>query len=210
MGLRKEDLMSKRIVKDDIDRFHDYKIHTPTRTIYMGSETYDDEGEGGVDGLMAERFVKNITLLDSVSSEPITILMNNIGGDEYHGFAIYDAIKCSKSKVTIIVYGHAMSMGSIILQAADVRIMAPTSRQMIHYGTWEGSGHAKTAQKWAKEGLKIDKWMEKMYLVRIQQKNPDFNMEQLKVLLDHDTFYTAQESIAMGLSDQVLPERKKK
>lgn len=201
--------MSKRIVKDDIDRFHDYKIHIPTRTIYMGSENYDDEGEGGVDGLMAERFVKNITLLDSASDEPITILMNNIGGDEYHGFAIYDAIKCCRSKIIIKVFGHAMSMGSIILQAADTRIMAPTSRQMIHYGTWDAGGHAKTAQKWAQEGLKIDKWMEKMYLAKIQDKNPEYIMEQLKIQLDHDTFFTAQESVAMGLADQVLPERKK-
>lgn len=201
--------MSKRIAKDDIDRFHDYKLHIPTRTIYMGSESYDSDGEGGVDGLMAERFVKNIILLDSISSEPITVIMNNIGGDEYHGQAMYDAIKCSRSQVIIKVFGHAMSMGSIILQAADVRIMAPNSKQMIHYGTWAFDGHAKTAQRWAKEGTKIDSWMEKMYLARIQEKNPNFTMEQLKASLDHDTFYTAQESVAMGLADQVLPEIKK-
>lgn len=201
--------MSKRIVKDDIDRFHDYKLYIPTRTIYMGSESYDGDGEGGVDGLMAERFVKNITLLDNASQEPITVIMNNIGGDEYHGFAMYDAIKCCRSQVIVKVFGHAMSMGSIILQAADVRIMAPTSRQMIHYGTWEFGGHAKTAQKWAKEGSKIDSWMEKMYLVKIHDKNPEYTLEQLKALLDHDTFFTAQESVAMGLADQVLPETKK-
>ena len=202
--------MSKRIAKDDIDRFHDYKLHVPTRTIYMGSETFDSEGESGVDGLMAERFIKNITLLDSVSSEPITVLMNNVGGSEYDGFAIYDSIKTCKSLVTIKVFGHSMSMGSIIFQAADVRIMALTSRQMIHYGTWECGGHAKTAQKWSQEGLKIDKWMEKMYMAKIHEKMPEYTIEQLRALLDHDTFFTAQESVAMGLADQVLAETKKK
>jgi ATP-dependent Clp protease protease subunit len=198
--------MSKRVNRDDVDKFHEYGLYIPTRTIYMGSETYSEDGEGGVDGLMAERFVKNITVLETISSEPITILMNNIGGDEYHGFAIYDSILMSKSHITIKVVGHAMSMGSIILQAADKRIMMPTSRQMIHYGTWGCHNHAKTAQKWAQEGLKIDKWMEKMYLVKIQQKHPDYKMEDLQKMLDHDTFLTASESIKLGLADEILGE----
>lgn len=97
-----------------------------------------------------------------------------------------------------------MSMGSIILQAADERLMAPTSRQMIHYGTWGTYDHAKTAQKHAAEGLKIDTWMEKMYLARIQEKHPEFPMEELKKLLNFDTFFTAQESVRFGLADKVL------
>jgi ATP-dependent protease ClpP protease subunit len=132
--------------------------------------------------------------------------MNNIGGDEYHGFAICDLIKACKSHVTIKVLGHAMSMGSIILQAADQRIMAPNARQMIHYGTWGIHAHSKTTQKWAQEGLKIDEWMEAMYLARIHEKVPTFPIQKLKKMLDHDTFLTTKESIALGLADKVLGE----
>lgn len=200
--------MSKRINRDDIDKLHDYGLYIPTRTIYIGSELFDIEhGESGCDGAMAERAVKNLHILDNLSSDPITIISNNIGGDEYHGFAIYDAIKACKSHVTIQVYGHAMSMGSIILQAADERMMAPTSRQMIHYGTWGVHDHAKTAQKWAKEGEKIDQWMEEMYLEKIQQKVPHYTKARLKVLLDHDTFLTAKESVELGLADRVIGEK---
>lgn len=198
-----------RINRDDIDKFHDCKLYVPTRTIFMGSEVGGDD-ESGCEASMAERFIKNLIILDNASSDPITVVMNNIGGDEYHGFAIYDAILCSQSEITIKVLGHAMSMGSIILQAADKRIMGPTSRQMIHYGTWSADGHAKTVQKWTQEGLKIDKWMENMYLRRIHEKKPDFTMDQLKVLLDHDTFLTAQESVSLGLADSVLTVRPKK
>ena len=199
--------MSKRINRDDVDKFHDYSLYIPKRTVFIGSEAYDlEHGESGTDGLMAERIVKNLAILEGMSSEPITILMNNIGGDEYHGFAIYDAIKTCKSPVSIIIYGHAMSMGSIILQAADERIMAPTSRQMIHYGTWGIHDHAKTAQKWAKEGEKIDEWMEQMYLNRIKEKHPEFHLAKLKKMLDHDTFLTASESVALGLADKILGE----
>lgn len=200
--------MSRRIVKDDIDKFFDCDIYVPTRTIYMGSASYDAEhGESGCDGAMAERVIKALHILDSSApsgDKPITIIMNNIGGDEYHGFAIYDAIKACKNHVTIQVMGHAMSMGSIILQAADKRVMAPTSRQMIHYGTWGVHDHAKTAQQWAKEGAKIDSWMENMYLARIRQKRKSFNLESLQKMLDHDTFLTAEESVKMGLADEIL------
>lgn len=208
MGLRKEEIVSKRVNRDDLDKFHEYGLHIPTRTIYSGSENYDNDGtEGGVDGLMTERFVKNMFLLEAMSSEPITVILNNIGGDEYHGFAMYDAILTAKSLVTVKVMGHAMSMGSIILQAADKRIMAPTSRQMMHYGTWTCDGHSKTTQKWAQEGLKIDKWMEKVYLERIREKHPEFTLETLQKMLDHDTFLTAHESVKLGLADKVMGEK---
>lgn len=195
----------KRVNRDDIDKFHDADIYVPQRTIYIGSVMSDiDAGESGCDALMAERAIKNLFILDKLSNEPITILMNNIGGDEYHCFAIYDAIKACKSHITIIVCGHAMSAGSIILQAADERIMSPTSRQMIHYGTWGVVDHAKTTQKWAEEGKKIDSWMEKMYLEKIREKHPQYKIGRIQRLLDHDTFLTAKESVELGLADRIL------
>jgi ATP-dependent Clp endopeptidase proteolytic subunit ClpP len=199
--------MARRNHSDDIEKFHDYKIHIPSRTIYMGSEVVDiDSGESGCDAAMAERFIKNMIILEGISSDPVTVIINNIGGDEYHGMAIYDAIKLSECEVTIKVFGHAMSMGSVILQAADHRIMTPNSRQMIHYGTWGQHDHAKTAQKIAEEGLKIDKWMENIYLERIKEKNPTFSLKKLTEMLDHDTFLTAEESVELGLADKVLGE----
>lgn len=201
--------MSKKFVKDEIDRFHDYSIYLPTRTINIGSEENSlEHGESGVDGAMAERAVKNLHILESLSKEPITVIMNNIGGDFYHGLAIYDAIKACESTVTIKVFGHAMSMGSIILQAADERIMAPTSKQMIHYGTWGYDGHSKTAQQWAKENDKLDRWLEDMYLEMIHEKVPDFSLAKLRKMLDHDTFFTARESVNIGLADKILGEEK--
>lgn len=197
--------MSKRTAKDDIAVFHEYGVYLPNRTIYMGSEEHDiKEGESGTDGAMAQRLIKNLHVLEAISSEPITIIMNNIGGDEYHCFAMYDAIRECKSHVTIVVKGHAMSAGSIILQAADKRVMSLTSRQMIHYGTWGTYDHAKTAQKHAQEGKRIDEWMEHMYLRRIREKKPAFSLAKLRTMLDHDTYLTAHQSVELGLADEVL------
>jgi ATP-dependent Clp protease protease subunit len=173
----------------------------------MGSEENSQEhGESGTDGAMAERVIKNIHILDGTSNEEITILMNNIGGDPTHGLAIFDCIKSCKSPVKIIVYGHTMSMGSVILQAADERIMAPNASQMIHYGHLSVDKHAKTAYKIVDENKRLDRWMEELYLEKIREKNPKFKLSKLKKMCDHDTFLTAKESVELGLCDKVLGE----
>lgn len=200
--------MSRRVNRDDIDKFHDYSLHIPSRTIYMGSEHINDDdfSESGVEATMAERQIKNLHILEMVSNDPITIILNNPGGDVNHGLAIYDAIKSCKSHVTIKVFGHAMSMGSIILQAADERIMAPNASQMIHYGTLGVDKEAKTVYKIVEECKRIDKWMENMYLAKIQERQPHFTRARLQRLLNHDTFLTAAQSVELGLADKILGE----
>ena len=200
--------MSKRFNRDDIDKFHDYSLYIPQRTIYIGSEQFDVEGnESGVDGLMAERFIKNMSLLDTTNSDPITIIMNNPGGDWYHGIAIYDAIKTARSHVTIKVYGMAMSMGAIILQAADERVLAPNAKVMIHYG-YMGmeSNHPKIYQKWSKESEKLDKLQDKILLERIHEKQPNFQLKKLQKMLNFDTILNAKEAVDLGLADKVMGE----
>lgn len=194
-----------RINRDDIDKFHDYSLYIPKRTIYMGSEEYSiEQGESGTDGLMAERVIKNLTILEALSSDPIIVIMNNIGGDFYHGLALYDAIRNCKSHVTIKVLGHAMSMGSVILQAADKRIMSPLATQMIHYGQFSVDTDAMNAQRWAQEGKRLDEVLENILLTKIREKQPEFTLKKLQKMLNPDTFLTAQESIDLGLADKIL------
>lgn len=200
--------MSGNYVQDDIDRYFTYNIHMPTKTMYLGSVEYDsDDGETGTDHGMAEMAVKGLHILDRVKPDrPITIIMNNPGGDEYHGMAIFDAIKACQSEVHIKVFGHAMSMGSIILQAADWRVMSPNSRMMLHYGTWGHNDHTLNSYRWAEEGKKFDKWMENLYLKKIHTKHPKYTRKKLQTEIAFDKFLTAEEAVEMGLADEVLDD----
>jgi ATP-dependent protease ClpP protease subunit len=146
-----------KVNKETLDRWFDYNVDVESRTIYMGSEE-------GVDALMAEQMIKGMHILESKSTDIITIIMNNIGGDFFHGMAIYDVIQTSKCHCVIKVYGHAMSMGSLILQAADKRIMSPNSRFMMHFGYDSHSGHAKMVERWADESKRLSHLMENIYL----------------------------------------------
>lgn len=188
---------------DHVDKFYEMDIFFPTRTIFMGSAEEWEDGESGVNHAMAETMIKGLHILDQ-KEDPITIIMNNPGGDATHGMAIYDAIQACRSHITIKVFGHAMSMGSIILQAADERVMAPHSSFMIHYGYFSVSGHAPTSLAWAEESKKYDKWMEDLYLEKIRTRKPKFRRDVLKKLLTVDTVWTPEETIAHGLADRIL------
>jgi len=152
-----------KVNKETLDRWFDYNVDVESRTIYMGSEE-------GVDAVMAEQMIKGMHILESKSTDIITIIMNNIGGDFFHGMAIYDVIQTSKCHCVIKVYGHAMSMGSLILQAADKRIMSPNSRFMIHFGYDSHSGHAKMVERWADESKRLSHLMENIYLDVMMEK----------------------------------------
>lgn len=223
--------------KDDIDQFMDNDIYIPTRTIYMGSVFLTEEGESGTDHAMAESVIKALHILDNQCVEsrkgkrPINIIMNNIGGDEYHGMAIFDAIQNCKNHITIRVHGHAMSMGSIILQAADERVMTKNSRIMIHYGTFGIYDHSKISYKWTDEGKKFDLMMEDLFLDKIgdrklslekyltligrqeeipsgNAKNKKINIdrERLRRMLDYDTFIDAETALELNLIDKIEGE----
>ncbi len=153
---------------------------------------------------MAERAIKAITILETQSKEPITIILNNVGGSVEHGMAIYSAIKHCKSHVTIKVFGQASSMGSVIFQAADERVMCPYSVQMIHIGSMHVDGHAKDVYRQVEEAKRVDKVIEEIYLTKIREKNENFNSARLREMLAHDTFLTAEKSLSLGLCDRVL------
>jgi ATP-dependent protease ClpP protease subunit len=194
-----------RFHKDDIDRYFDYGVFLPERMLYVGSTSEDDEGkESGVNYEMAEYFIKGITFLQSISDKAIVINLNNMGGDWYHGMAMYDAIRACRCHVTINVFGSAMSMASIILQAADTRIVAPNATIMIHDGDEELIGSPRTVVKWADYVKHISDVMYEIYLERMREKQPKIKRARIRDMCVADTIFTAQEAVDAGLADSVM------
>lgn len=190
-----------RINRDDVDKLFDYGIYLPNKTLITVGDS-DEE--------VAANIMKGLHVLDSVRpEEPITIKLNNCGGDEYHGMGIYDAIRACNSKVIIIGIGNVHSMGSVIFQAGDERIMTPNAKQLIHYGTplhADADLHAKSQWSWTNECKKFSGWMELMYLEKIHEKNPLFKLKKLQEMLNFDTVLSARESVNLGLADKILGE----
>jgi len=120
---------------DNIVLAHDYGILPATREIFLHASLYDDVEEEGVDFKSAVRFQKNLRLLTSVSNDPIIIHMNIPGGSWEDGLSIYDSIKQCSCYITILAYAKVQSASSIIIEAADKRILMPNTTFLIHYGS---------------------------------------------------------------------------
>jgi ATP-dependent protease ClpP protease subunit len=199
-------VMSRKQSHDDASLFLEYDIHIPTRTLYIGSVSVDTDGdEGGVDFMLSERVIKGLHLLDSVGTDkPINIILNNPGGDEVEGLAIYDAIKSCQNHITITVFGKVWSMSGYLLQGADERIMHKHSSFMLHEGyVGYGSNHPRIVQKWIDYYKKIDKILFSLYLEKIQEKQPKFTAKKLEDMLKFDTILTPQEAIDLNLCDKI-------
>lgn len=194
-------------IKEDIDRWFDYSYLSTQRTIYVGSidaEMESGEGESGTDCQMSEYFLKAMIHLNRISNKPIVVHMNNLGGSWYHGMAMYDAIRASTSHIYGVCWGHAMSMGSIIIQACDSRIVTPHCTFMIHDGTENINGDCKSVEAWAKYATRTRKRMYEIYFSRMREAKPRITIKKIEELCSHDTIFTSREAVKNGLADWVL------
>lgn len=202
---------------DEIDNFFEHGLDLGNRTIYLGSASYGDDGtETGVDFLMTEKLIKGLHVLETTApngDKPITIIMNNIGGDVIHGMAIYDAIKACKNHVTIKVFGNVMSMGGYILQAADTRLLAPNSVFMFHAG-YDGytTNHPDIIKRWVEfHKDKFSPILNNILLTAINNKRilNEEKMMTMKEFEKHnllDTILLASEAVEWGFADALIDE----
>lgn len=191
--------MSKKLIPEEISRLHDNCIYVPGRLIYLSGEIDEDR---------VNEFIKNIRLLDFVSDEDITVLINSEGGSVHQGMAAHDAVKECNSKVIAHVVGVAYSMSSIIFQAADERIMSPNSTLMIHIGQ-EGyeEDHPSNLDRWLKENRRIGGIADDILYERIKEKKPRFTKKQLQKIIEYDTIYTSKQAMEMGLVDEIAEHK---
>lgn len=180
-----------------IDQVHDKGLDMRTRTIFL---------QGDVDEVQYEQFSRNMHLLEKGTGE-ITIKMCSGGGHVSYGWGIYDLIKSSKHFVRVVVESKCESMATVIIQAADERLIHKNARFMIHYGTESyEEQHAEDVRRWQAWGDKEEKKTQQIYLDRIKEKKPRFTKEKLQKLLEFDTILTPKEAIDLGLLDKVYGE----
>jgi len=198
---------------------HNYCVDLKNREIYLHGYIANCDEDPGVDYRMASSFIKNIRSLDSVSNDPIIIHMNSPGGNWSDGMSIYDAIRVCRSHITIIAYGQAESMSSIMLQAADIRIMMPNAYFMSHFGASGNEGSYLDTQNWSKFEEKILDIMLDIYTESCvdgkyfaenlkevtKQKVKSFLKRKLK---DGDWYLTSNEAVYYGFADAVISTKK--
>ncbi len=134
---------------------------------------------------------------------PLVLILNSPGGYVDDGIALYDYLLHLRSighKLTTITLGRAASMGGILLQAGDVRVMGPNSFLLIHEVA------AGTSGKLSEMTESIAFWKrQEDKLVKILAQRSTMSTTQIKRRWRKtDWWLDAEEAIALGFADSIL------
>jgi len=191
---------------------HDCNLIVDTREIFLHKHKDDDSD---VDTYSANNLIKNLRILESQSHKAIIIHQFSFGGCTLSALAMYDAIKSCQSPIIVMTWGTAMSAGSIIPQAADLRITAPNTVWMLHEGSMNVHNSYKETKAWMEWAERDNKLMYDIYAERCVNgqffKDKGYDVDEVRKFIKRkfdtkaDWFINnAREVVSLGLSDCVL------
>ncbi len=143
-----------------------------------------------------DRFKRDLDNAKDAGS--ITIRLNTIGGTFADGLPIYNWIQQHPAHITVKIMGYALSIGSLIMLAADRVECAENGLIMIHraqgftYG--DAADHTKNAQVLEKHEAAV---------IPIYMRKLGKTESQVKQIMQAETWYTAAEAKAAGLIDTI-------
>lgn len=166
-----------------------------TRTILLTGE---------VDKDLSEKVIRHLLLLESISSEPITILIDSPGGDVYAGFSIFDMIRFIKAPVRIVGMGLIASAAALILLAApkERRYGLPNSSYLIHQPLSGIQGVATDIEIHARE---LEKTKERLNQIIAEATGQ--SLERVSRDTDRDYWMNAVEASTYGLIERIISKR---
>lgn len=138
-------------------------------------------------------------------SIPITLYLSSFGGEVFAGLSLASTIaeiRRSGRKVNAHIMGCAMSMGSLVAQACDVRTIEPTGYFMLHEIAWgseyqKTSSHIDDVESWKK----IEHMLFSLYSMRTGRPASYYHDKMHK----KDWYLSAQEAVKEGLVDRIRP-----
>ncbi len=156
---------------------------------------------GEINMEMADKFIKDLVVLDSESQDPIKVYINSPGGDVNSGFAIYDMIRFISSPVILIGMGLVASAASLVLLAvpAERRIGLENSSFLIHQPLSEMRGNATDIEIHA---IQLEKIKERIN--EIIAKATGKAIEDVAKDTDRDHWLDAQQAISYGLISRIV------
>lgn len=87
---------------------------------------------GEIDEHKVQSLVEQISYLNSVSAEPITLYINSIGGNVYDGIALCTAIENSMAPIMGFVTGICASMAMMVFACCCERVCGRFALFMVH------------------------------------------------------------------------------
>lgn len=161
---------------------------------------------GEIDDYTANLVVAQMLFLEMEDPDKeINLYINSPGGSVTAGMAIYDTMQYLRCPVSTLCIGMAASMGAFLLAAGakGMRRTLPNAEIMIHQPLGGAQGQASDIVIHAENILKIKKKMNQILAQRTGQP-----LEKVEQDTDRDHFLDAEEALAYGIVDEILPPRR--
>ena len=172
-------------------------------TLYIYDAIVSNEAEAQFwGGVSAEALVPQIR---AIKGGTIHLRINSPGGDVFAAQAIVAAIRDTKAAVIAHVDGFAASAATVIATAADQIEISDGALYMIHCGWTMAIGNASDMRATADLLDKVDATIVSQYAARTGK-----SAEEVKALMDAETWMSAQEAVDMGFADAVCAPTKTK
>ena len=142
----------------------------------------------------AKQFVDE---LKDINADTINLRINSPGGSVIDGNAMFNALQRHPAKVITHIDGLAASMASVIAMAGDEVHMADNALLMIHNPWTFSMGDA--------DELRADAdLLDKMSAsILSSYGRSQYEADELKNLMDEETWFTAQEAFDAGFVDHI-------
>lgn len=159
---------------------------------------------GEINKELAEKFNKQLLLLEADSNKPVYVYIDSPGGDVSAGFAIYDMIRFVKCPVVLIGNGLIASAAALILLAVpqNMRVGLPNSEYLIHQPL---SGMRGTATDIQIHAANIKKTKAKINKIIAEATGKD--LKKVEADTDRDYWLDAEEALEYGLISKVISNR---
>lgn len=158
---------------------------------------YDEIGYWGV---TAKQFIGDLKALDATA---IKLAINSPGGSVFDALAIYNALRQHPAAVEVTIMGVAASAASVIAMAGDTIVMPENAFMMIHNPLNMAYGNADDLREMADVLDKIG-----ASLIGIYAKRTGLPEDEIKALLDAETWLNAEEAVTKGFADELQAELK--
>lgn len=161
---------------------------------------------GVIDDQAAEAVIAQIQYLDDNGAEEITLQINSPGGSVSAGLAIYDTLNFVNARIVTVGLGMCASMGAFLLSAGSkgYRRATENCEILIHQPLGGASGQASDVIIAADH---IRRTRDR--LNRLLSENTGKPIETIARDTDRDNIMTANEALAYGLIDTVIPSKNK-
>ena len=152
-------------------------------------------------GFNEEDFLKEIREIPEDNALEISI--NSFGGSVYTALSIYSLLKAHKGEITFRVDGAAMSAATIITSVPNAKVIMPKgSMMMIHKVSTYVQGNTDDLRKTADDMEQLENNILDIYAEKTGKP-----VDEIKPVVDAETFFTAAQAVEFGLADELDESR---